>query len=122
LNSTLHIDLIAPTNIASKSTTNGGQVQEKRTNKPLMEKRRRARINQSLAILKALILESNAKNTKAPDGQSKHSKLEKADILELTVRHFQRHRNLDNPGKKNAFDLNPFDLCIQPDFIFPLKL
>uniref|UniRef100_A0A8D8AIG2 Protein hairy n=1 Tax=Culex pipiens TaxID=7175 RepID=A0A8D8AIG2_CULPI len=69
----------------------------KRTNKPLMEKRRRARINQSLAILKALILESTVK-TKAGDGQSKHSKLEKADILELTVRHFQRHRNLDNPA------------------------
>lgn len=62
-----------------------------------MEKRRRARINQSLAILKALILESTVK-TKAGDGQSKHSKLEKADILELTVRHFQRHRNLDNPA------------------------
>jgi Helix-loop-helix DNA-binding domain len=81
--------------------SNGSTIhaQEKRTNKPLMEKRRRARINQSLAILKALILESNAKNTKTQDGQSKHSKLEKADILELTVRHFQRHRNLDNPGK-----------------------
>ncbi|XP_035780863.1 uncharacterized protein LOC118460568 [Anopheles albimanus] len=69
----------------------------KRTNKPLMEKRRRARINQSLAILKALILESTVKS-KTGDGQTKHSKLEKADILELTVRHFQRHRNLDNPG------------------------
>lgn len=69
----------------------------KRTNKPLMEKRRRARINQSLAILKALILESTVK-TKSGDGQTKHSKLEKADILELTVRHFQRHRNLDNPA------------------------
>ncbi|XP_058446462.1 uncharacterized protein LOC131427359 [Malaya genurostris] len=69
----------------------------KRTNKPLMEKRRRARINQSLAILKALILESTVK-TKTGDGQTKHSKLEKADILELTVRHFQRHRNLDNPA------------------------
>lgn len=70
----------------------------KRTNKPLMEKRRRARINQSLAILKALILESTTKNNKT-EGQPKHTKLEKADILELTVRHFQRHRNLDNAGK-----------------------
>lgn len=71
----------------------------KRTNKPLMEKRRRARINQSLAILKALILESTTKtNNNKTDGQPKHTKLEKADILELTVRHFQRHRNLDNPA------------------------
>lgn len=61
----------------------------RRANKPLMEKRRRARINQSLAALKTLILDSaKAENTK-------HSKLEKADILELTVRHFQRHRSLD---------------------------
>ncbi|GAB0097283.1 uncharacterized protein DMENIID0001_129160 [Sergentomyia squamirostris] len=70
----------------------------KRTNKPLMEKRRRARINQSLAILKALILESTKNNGKNAEGQPKHTKLEKADILELTVRHFQRHRNLDNPA------------------------
>lgn len=70
----------------------------KRTNKPLMEKRRRARINQSLTILKALIMEANVKSTMKPvDGQPpKHSKLEKADILEITVRNFQRHRNLDS--------------------------
>lgn len=70
----------------------------KRTNKPLMEKRRRARINQSLAILKALILESTKANSnKTGDVQQpKHTKLEKADILELTVRHFQKHRHIDN--------------------------
>lgn len=57
-----------------------------------MEKRRRARINQSLAALKALILDSaRLENTK-------HSKLEKADILELTVRHLQRQRSLAQPG------------------------
>ncbi|XP_044002763.1 homeobox protein 5-like isoform X2 [Aphidius gifuensis] len=61
-------------------------------NKPLMEKRRRARINQSLAALKTLILDSaRLENTK-------HSKLEKADILELTVRHLQRQRSLAQPG------------------------
>lgn len=82
------------------STQNVSSSQEalKRTNKPLMEKRRRARINQSLAILKALILESTKSTSKGTDGQTKHTKLEKADILELTVRHFQRHRNLDDPG------------------------
>ncbi|KAJ8947609.1 hypothetical protein NQ317_003238 [Molorchus minor] len=57
-----------------------------------MEKRRRARINQSLAALKTLILDS------AKADNTKHSKLEKADILELTVRHFQRHRSLDVKG------------------------
>lgn len=79
--------------MATAAVTNSDPL--KRTNKPLMEKRRRARINQSLAILKALILESTTKNNKT-EGQPKHTKLEKADILELTVRHFQRHRNLDN--------------------------
>ncbi|XP_057653008.1 transcription factor HES-4-B-like [Diorhabda carinulata] len=64
----------------------------RRANKPLMEKRRRARINQSLAALKTLILDS------AKADNTKHSKLEKADILELTVRHFQRHRSLDAKG------------------------
>lgn len=84
------------TKVATAAVTNPDPL--KRTNKPLMEKRRRARINQSLAILKALILESTTKNNKT-EGQPKHTKLEKADILELTVRHFQRHRNLDNTGK-----------------------
>ncbi|XP_018330749.1 transcription factor HES-1-like isoform X2 [Agrilus planipennis] len=64
----------------------------RRANKPLMEKRRRARINQSLLALKTLILDS------AKSENTKHSKLEKADILELTVRHFQRHRSLDTAG------------------------
>lgn len=70
-----------------------------------MEKRRRARINQSLAILKALILEATkATNTKSGDAhQPKHTKLEKADILELTVRHFQKHRHIDSDGNKSPF-------------------
>ncbi|PSN50556.1 hypothetical protein C0J52_03517 [Blattella germanica] len=54
-----------------------------------MEKRRRARINQSLAVLKTLILDSARL-----EQNTKHSKLEKADILELTVRHLQRQRAL----------------------------
>ncbi|XP_042333759.1 transcription factor HES-2 [Sceloporus undulatus] len=55
--------------------------------KPLMEKRRRARINESLNQLKALILPLVGK-----DG-SRYSKLEKADILEMTVQFLQ-----DLPG------------------------
>lgn len=86
--------------INSSIGPNTNMDQFKRTNKPLMEKRRRARINQSLAILKALILESTKQTVNGGlEGSSKHhAKLEKADILELTVRHFQRHRNLDNDG------------------------
>ncbi|XP_055057463.2 transcription factor HES-1-B isoform X1 [Misgurnus anguillicaudatus] len=55
----------------------------KKSSKPIMEKRRRARINNSLGQLKTLILEALNKDT------SRHSKLEKADILEMTVMHLK---------------------------------
>ncbi|KAL3974270.1 hypothetical protein ACER0C_022896 [Sarotherodon galilaeus] len=52
----------------------------RKTMKPLMEKRRRARINESLNRLKSLIVPLTGRD------QSRYSKLEKADILEMTVR------------------------------------
>ncbi|KAJ3586145.1 hypothetical protein NHX12_012546 [Muraenolepis orangiensis] len=55
-------------------------LQLRKTMKPLMEKRRRARINDSLDLLKSLILPLTGKD------KSLYSKLEKADILEMTVR------------------------------------
>ncbi|KAL2773495.1 transcription factor HES-4 isoform 1 [Daubentonia madagascariensis] len=58
------------------------------SSKPVMEKRRRARINESLAQLKTLILDALREES------SRHSKLEKADILEMTVRHLQNLRRL----------------------------
>ncbi|XP_029434677.1 transcription factor HES-2 [Rhinatrema bivittatum] len=59
---------------------NGQAPELRKTLKPLMEKRRRARINESLNQLKTLILPLIGKDS------SRYSKLEKADILELTVR------------------------------------
>lgn len=53
--------------------------------KPLMEKKRRARINDSLEKLKQILL----KNTVAITYGSRPTKLEKADILEMTVRYLQ---------------------------------
>ncbi|NXA94191.1 HES1 factor, partial [Melanocharis versteri] len=53
------------------------------SSKPIMEKRRRARINESLGQLKTLILDALKKDS------SRHSKLEKADILEMTVKHLR---------------------------------
>lgn len=53
--------------------------------KPLMEKKRRARINDSLEKLKQILL----KNTVAMTYGSRPTKLEKADILEMTVRYLQ---------------------------------
>lgn len=59
--------------------------------KPLMEKKRRARINDSLETLKQLILQ----NTIALPKGTRPAKLEKADILEMTVRHLQMlHKRL----------------------------
>lgn len=58
----------------------------RKSSKPLMEKRRRARINSSLNELKSLILEAMKKDS------SCYSKLEKADILEMTVRHLRSLR------------------------------
>ncbi|XP_061666328.1 transcription factor HES-2.1 [Syngnathoides biaculeatus] len=52
----------------------------RKTLKPLLEKRRRARINDSLSHLKSLILPLVGKDN------GRYSKLEKADILEMTVR------------------------------------
>lgn len=53
--------------------------------KPLMEKKRRARINDSLETLKEILL----KNTVAITQGSRPTKLEKADILEMTVRYLE---------------------------------
>ncbi|CAL8281128.1 unnamed protein product [Lota lota] len=57
--------------------------ENRKSSKPLMEKRRRARINESLGQLKTLILDALKKDS------SRHSKLEKADILEMTVKHLR---------------------------------
>ncbi|CAG5123940.1 unnamed protein product [Candidula unifasciata] len=62
----------------------------RRLNKPLVEKKRRARINGCLGQLKSLILSA----VQSEQG-SQVSRLEKADILEMTVkylRHVQRHQ------------------------------
>ncbi|CAN7986504.1 unnamed protein product, partial [Ixodes hexagonus] len=63
-----------------------GRAESRRASKPLMEKRRRARINHSLSQLKSLLLDTP---TKKESQNPRHAKLEKADILEMTVRHLQ---------------------------------
>ncbi|CRL06828.1 CLUMA_CG019483, isoform A [Clunio marinus] len=52
--------------------------------KPMLERKRRARINRCLDELKELITGALQNS----DGEENITKLEKADILELTVRHF----------------------------------
>ncbi|XP_072949101.1 protein hairy [Epargyreus clarus] len=70
----------------------------RRSNKPIMEKRRRARINNCLNELKALILDAMKKDP------ARHSKLEKADILEMTVKHLEglRSEGASSPDRFRA--------------------
>lgn len=85
----------------------------RRSNKPIMEKRRRARINNCLNDLKTLILDAMKKDP------ARHSKLEKADILEMTVKHLenlQRQQNAmsqaTDPNVMNKFKAG-FNECAQ---------
>uniref|UniRef100_A0A4W4DYK6 Uncharacterized protein n=1 Tax=Electrophorus electricus TaxID=8005 RepID=A0A4W4DYK6_ELEEL len=70
---------------------------DRKSSKPIMEKRRRARINSSLCQLKTLILDALKKDT------SRHSKLEKADILELTVKHLKNVQHAQMTGEYARF-------------------
>lgn len=53
--------------------------EKRRANKPLLERKRRAKINDSLSDLKNLVLSSLNKDV------SKYAKMEKVDILDMTV-------------------------------------
>lgn len=75
-------------------------VPPKQTQKPIMEKRRRARINSYLNELKVLVLRAMKKN-QSPT-QQRDIKLEKADILELTVKHLQRVQRQQLPLMSQA--------------------
>lgn len=69
------------------TATSTSSSENRKNSKPIMEKRRRARMNASLTELKSLLLEVMKKEG------NRHSKMEKADILEMTVkqlRHLQR--------------------------------
>ncbi|XP_071515944.1 uncharacterized protein [Panulirus ornatus] len=68
------------------------KIDARRSNKPLMEKKRRQRINRCLNELKTLVLEALKKDP------SRYSKLEKADILEMTVRHVQALHRYEAAG------------------------
>ncbi|GBM45262.1 Transcription factor HES-4-B [Araneus ventricosus] len=72
----------------------------RRSTKPIMEKRRRARINNSLTELKTLMLDALKKDN------ARHSKLEKADILEMTVKYLknlQRQQITPDPNAMSKY-------------------
>ncbi|KPI95700.1 Protein deadpan [Papilio xuthus] len=72
------------TGFMSEPSQGMSKAELRKTNKPIMEKKRRARINHCLNELKDLLTDSMDKDP------ARHSKLEKADILEMTVKHLQR--------------------------------
>ena len=70
--------------------------------KPLMEKRRRDRINKSLAELKTILIDVLKRD------QNSCSKLEKADILEMTVNYLKSNgrpqKNDYEAGRKSGLE------------------
>ncbi|XP_029369181.1 hairy-related 5 [Echeneis naucrates] len=66
-----------------------GQRSVRRVSKPLMEKRRRERINQSLETLRLLMLESSHNE------KLKNPKVEKAEILESVVQFLKSEKEVD---------------------------
>ncbi|XP_050316932.1 enhancer of split m7 protein [Bactrocera neohumeralis] len=64
--------------------------------KPLLERKRRARINQCLDELKDLMAECVQQQSGDPE-----VKLEKADILELTVEHLRKMRQQQTTAKRS---------------------
>ncbi|XP_074654623.1 transcription factor HES-1-like [Tubulanus polymorphus] len=59
--------------------------ERRKSSKPVMEKKRRARINASLLELKAILLEVMRK-----EGGRPANRMEKADILEMSVKHLRQ--------------------------------
>ncbi|XP_051526149.1 transcription factor HES-2.2 [Myxocyprinus asiaticus] len=90
----------APRTVAMRKEAN----ELRKTLKPLLEKRRRARINESLNRLKALILPLT--------DSCRYSKLEKADILEMTVRFLTDIQS--SPSKDSTFSFEEgYKTCLQ---------
>ncbi|KAM9471222.1 LOW QUALITY PROTEIN: hairy-related 11 [Clarias gariepinus] len=69
--------------------------------KPVIEKKRRDRINQNLAVLRTLLFNSTA------DTRLQNPKLEKAEILDLTVQYIRKNTR-DKTGKKDMSQ------CVSP--------
>ncbi|KAM6402522.1 transcription factor HES-4 isoform 2-T2 [Rhynochetos jubatus] len=85
----------APANASHTPDKPRSASEHRKSSKPIMEKRRRARINESLGQLKTLILDALKKDS------SRHSKLEKADILEMTVKHLRNLQRAQMTGKRD---------------------
>lgn len=73
------------------------RLEARKIRKPIMEKKRRQRINTSLEYLKRVLLQNTVAVPTNSGGRV--AKLEKADILEMTVRYIQTlHKRLGVEG------------------------
>nr|ACO14693.1 Enhancer of split m7 protein [Caligus clemensi] len=79
--------------------------QYRKVMKPLLERKRRARINKSLDEIKDLLRDTLAAES---GGDSSLNKLEKADILELTVKHLREIVPPKAPPQQSPFLLDPY--------------
>ncbi|VBB28434.1 unnamed protein product [Acanthocheilonema viteae] len=89
---------------AEKLDSEQKKILTKKANKPLMERKRRARINKCLFEMKQMLVD-DVKN-----GSLNHSKWEKADILEMSVAYIRqlKRRIAANNKTKQAFSLPYF--------------
>ncbi|KAL7876027.1 hypothetical protein AOLI_G00109900 [Acnodon oligacanthus] len=86
-------------NSSSGAEKNFSAKEERKLRKPLIEKRRRERINSSLEQLKGIMVDAYNLD---------QSKLEKADVLEITVQHMEGlqrgHGPVGSQGPSLAFE------------------
>ncbi|XP_065104630.1 hairy-related 8a [Paramisgurnus dabryanus] len=76
-------------NIGNGPDKNFNAKEERKLRKPLIEKKRRERINSSLEQLKGIMVDAYSLD---------QSKLEKADVLEITVQHMENLQRSHGPG------------------------
>lgn len=93
---------MAPTDEEKRKTSDGSTTErpKKRVNKPLIEKRRRERINDCLNQLQNLISQLDKHKVGRP------GKLEKADILEMTVEFVKKTRPGLQVQQKDEADIH----------------
>uniref|UniRef100_A0A915IJV2 BHLH domain-containing protein n=1 Tax=Romanomermis culicivorax TaxID=13658 RepID=A0A915IJV2_ROMCU len=84
---------------------------ERKLKKPLMEKRRRARINRCLSELTQILLNESLPPPASPSAvDHQKSKMEKADILEMTVQYLKNKRSTDLQAARRHF-VDGFQQC-----------
>ena len=98
-----HLDLMASAAAASASEAPMSRThQYRKVMKPLLERKRRARINKCLDELKDLMVYALQS-----EGES-IAKLEKADVLELTVKHLQKLKRQRMLQANPALDMDRY--------------